>query len=304
MKRAVLLGGGGFIGRYLGKELWGRGYKVVVADLENPHFEWANWMRADARDLQSVVRVIEPKDLVVHLVHSSIPVESMGDPVAEIKENVVPYAALLDVLADLSVSAVVYSSSGGQIYGNVEPSPIPENTAERPVSAYGVAKLAMEQLTRLITRRRGLPHLIFRIGNPYGPFQEKTNRHGVVPALVRTATQGGPFVSYGGGVTVRDYIYAADAARAVVDVITGTARSLTVNVGTGRGTSLSDLMAMVENVTGGKIEVKEEPLRPSDVRSNVLDITCLKTLTGFVPSVTLEEGLQLTWKHLKENEKK
>lgn len=299
MKRAVILGGAGFIGRWLARSLSESGAQVVVIDLQKPAEKTAEWVNADARDLEAVGKVIRSGDCVVHLFHSSIPEESLADPDAEREQNVVPYASLVEALADAGAGMVVYSSTGGQIYGEAAELPIREDSPLEPVSPYGRAKLEMENITREITSNRGLPHLIVRIGNPYGPFQELTNRHGVIPALFRATASGEPFIAYGGGVTVRDYVFVEDAARAVAALVEAGVENRTVNVGTGAGVSLADLIRLVEEVSGKKIKVIDREIRSTDVRANVLDVSLLQNLTGWRPRVSLSEGLSRTWEYLK-----
>lgn len=300
MERAVVIGGAGFIGRWLSETLAGRGYRVIVVDLRPPPSDLSEWIRLDVGDSAAVAKVVSPGDLVVHLVHGSIPAETMNDPVAELTQNVIPYLSLLERWGEKNPPRLlVYSSTGGQIYGNAEIIPVPETALPRPLSPYAAAKLTMESFTRLATSRHGFPHLILRLGNPYGPYQELTNRHGVVPALFRSVLRNSPFPFYGGGGTVRDYIYIADAVEAIVRLVEGGVRNETVNIGSGRGTSLTELKELVEKVSGGKVSVKSEPLRPSDVMTNVLDIGLLKKLTGFSPRLSLEEGLRRTWDYLR-----
>jgi UDP-glucose 4-epimerase len=301
MARAVILGGSGFIGRWITRSLAKNNYQVTVIDLEAPP-ESADWVKADATDADKVAAEVGRGDVVIHLVHSSIPVESMVDPAAELKQNVIPYVELVERISDRAPRLFVYSSTGGQIYGDVERVPISENAATCPVSAYGASKLAMEQFTRLANLRRGLPYLIIRIGNPYGPYQELTNRHGVIPYLFRSVIHGNQFTLFGGGVTVRDYVYIEDAAEAVARLIESGAKNTIVNIGSGRGTSLIDLIRLVEKISGGKVNIREEPIRASDVMTNYLDISRLKELTGFSPEVSLEDGLQSTWEYMRANE--
>lgn len=303
MSRAVILGGAGFIGRWLTKELADGGWQVVVLDLRRPADEKIEWVKADARNVKAVASAIQPGDLLVHLCHSSIPVETMDDPEAELIENVIPYVGLLDRLAEKLPSLLVYSSTGGQIYGEAPIVPTPETALPRPRTAYAAAKLAMENFTRVFHHRAGLPYLILRLGNPYGPYQELTNRHGVIPALFRSALRARPFVAYGAGETVRDYVYVADAVAAMIRLLASGVRNETVNIGSGAGTSLSELIRLVEKVSGGKVEAKNEPIRPSDLKTSILDVSLLKKLAGFSPQVSLEDGLRRTWDYLRENEK-
>jgi UDP-glucose 4-epimerase len=302
MARVVIIGGSGFIGRWLTRALTGRGHEVAVID-PSPPPEQAEWIKLDAREIAAVAKAVRPGDVVAHLFHSTIPSESMADPVAELGGNVIPYVTLLERMADRSPGLFIYSSTGGQIYGNVDRVPIPETAECKPVSAYGAAKLAMEQFTRLASELRGFPHLILRIANPYGPYQELTNRHGVVPHLFKSIMLDRPFTVYGGGATVRDYIYIEDAAEATARLIERGVRDRTVNVGTGAGTSLSDLIRLAERVSGGKVKTVDEPIRACDVGMNALDVSLLRELAGFTPAVGLEEGLKQTWEYMKAHAK-
>jgi len=295
------MGGAGFIGRWLGPALAGRGYEVVTVDLNEPDDAPGEWIKADARDADAMEKIIRPGDAVVHLVHSSTPAETAHDPVSEFKHNVIPYAQLMERVKKKGAAMMVYSSTGGQIYGQPETIPIKEDTPERPVSAYGVAKLAMEQLTRMASEN-GPPHLIVRLSNPYGPHQEKTNRHGAVAHLMKRALEGGTFTSYGD--TVRDYLYIEDAAGAIADLMDSAAENVTVNVGSGSGTLLSGLIRMIEEVSGKRIKVRKEPQRPTDVLKNVLDVSRLRELTGSAPDTPLRHGLERTWRHMKDHAKK
>jgi len=301
LTRAVLLGGSGFIGRWLTRSLKKRGREVIVLDLREPGEPVDSWVEADARDLQTVTDVIKPGDVVVHLFHSSIPTESMGAPKAERMENVVPFEQLVLKLSKLEPSLFVYSSTGGQIYGEVDSIPIKETVTCNPVSEYGRSKLRMEEITR--AAHDSFPHLILRVGNPYGPYQELTNRHGVIPHLMRSVIQGRTFTVYGGGETVRDYVYVEDTAESVACLIEQGAANETVNIGSGVGISLSDLIELVKDVSGGELKTIDAEIRSSDVRLNVLDIGRLKELGGYAPKMKLEDGLRRTWEYMRAHEK-
>ncbi|MFO8056749.1 MAG: NAD-dependent epimerase/dehydratase family protein [bacterium] len=291
MSKTVVLGGSGFIGRWVCRSLVSAGRTVYVVDRKGAVEDVHGSVAADARDPAVISHVVEEGDTVVHLFHSSIPAESMSDPAAELVENVIPYIRVLETIAEKGAGLVVYSSSGGQVYGNAAEFPIPESEKEMPISNYGIAKLAMEHFTRVTTYKSGVPHIILRIGNPYGPLQELSNSHGIVPALFRAVRDNTVVRIFGGGITVRDYVYIEDVAESIRLLCETGACNETVNIGTGRGTSLSGLIKMVEKIAGGRVNLVEEPLRKSDVMENVLDISHLQELTGYTPAVGLEEGL-------------
>jgi len=303
MSRVVMLGGSGFIGRFVCRSLAGRGREVVVVDPRRPAEEVGGWSGADARDPEVVKAIVSPGDVVFHLVHTSVPAESMADPAAEQRENVDPFAALVEELFKLDLGGFVYSSSGGQVYGEALSLPISEDHPLNPESEYGKAKKSMEQIATEAADRHDVACLIVRIANPYGPWQELTNRHGVVPHLIRAATRGNPFTLYGGGVTVRDYAYIEDVAESVARLIERGARGRPVNIGTGIGVSLKELIGMVEKVTGKQIKIEDAPIRSSDVRENFLDVSRLEALTGYKPATPLAQGLEATLEHMRRYEK-
>jgi UDP-glucose 4-epimerase len=301
-RRAVILGGGGFLGSAVSRGLRALGWEVVVMDRRPADTPSVPWIVGDVRDPGLVERALRPGDALVHLFHSSIPLESLKNPEAERSENVVPFMELVARVSHLPLSLLVYSSSGGQVYGQAEVLPIPESHPCRPITPYGKAKLAMEDFLRTTAAATKLPYLILRLANPYGPRQELTNRHGVIPRLFQAALRGSPFTAYGLHETVRDYIYIDDAGEAVARLMEAGAQARAVNVGTGQGTALVDLVRAAESVCGRRIEVHEAPIRPADVRENVLDVHRLKKLTGFSASVGLGEGLHRTWEYIKTHE--
>ena len=303
MPRAVILGGAGFIGRWLCQTLGRRGWELVVIDLRAPELPGLHWVEADCREVEKVTSLVRPGDVVIHLFHSTIPVESEANPEAESEENVLPFEKLVKALSSLPLKGFLYASSGGQVYGEPERLPIAEDHVLRPISAYGEAKRQMEERLLQAHARWGLPYLIIRMSNPYGPFQERTNRHGVIPRLFRCAVEGETFILYGGGITVRDYIYIEDAVEAIARLLELKAWGHIVNIGTGQGTALKNLITMIETLTHKKIKIQKAPLRSVDVKNNVLDITRLHKLTGFVPQISLEQGLQKTWEYFQAHEK-
>lgn len=300
MTRAVLIGGTGFIGRWLGRALRARGVEALSLSRKKPAGFDGDWACADASDPASVVGHLRPGDLVAHLVHSGIPADTGDDYDREEQTNVLPYARLLEAAAPTRPGLWLYCSSGGQVYGEQARLPIPETARPAPATAYGRAKLAMEGLTRVTAETHDFGWLIVRPGNPYGPLQELTNRHGAVPALLRAARDRKPFQAFGGGVTVRDYIYVVDAADAIAGLMLGS-RNRAFNVGSGRGTSLSDLARLCGEIVGKEIEILSRPLRTFDVRENYLDISAVAD-TGWEPTVSLAQGIRFTWDYLRSHE--
>jgi len=170
----------------------------------------------------------------------------------------------------------LYSSTGGQIYGHPHLLPIPEDHPTRPISAYGVVKLAMEHSLRVFGQTRDLPYLIVRVSNPYGPYQEQTNRHGAVPAVMQALLADRAFTVYGRGDTVRDYIHVDDRGPGVSAAPGVQCPQSSFNIGAGQGASLANLIKRIEDLSGKKLKTVSAPIRASDILSNVLDCARLQ----------------------------
>ena len=300
MTRAVLIGGTGFIGRWLERALRARDVETLALSRHQPVGFDGAWAAADARDPATITPHLQPGDLVAYLVHAGIPADTGQDYDREEQENVLPYARLLTAAARCRPGIWLYCSSGGQVYGEQVRLPIPESANPKPITAYGRAKLAMENLTQVSAETGGFGWLVVRPGNPYGPLQELTNRHGAVPALLRAARDGTPFTAYGFSATVRDYVYVVDAADGIAGLMLGH-RDRIFNVGSGHPTALADLARIAGEIVGNPVKLVLKPLRTYDVRKNVLDISAIAD-TGWDPSVSLAQGLRLTWNYLRAHE--
>lgn len=300
MKRLVILGGSGFMGQNLLRLTPAGQWQTLVYDQKPPQFHPPDrFIQGDLNDAEAAVALVEAGDVVIHLAHQGIPADSASDPATEFASNLYPFLRLLPALARRRPGLFLYSSTGGQIYGQAPSLPLSEDAPTRPISAYGVVKLAMEHYLRIFAPTEALPFLILRISNPYGPYQEATNRHGAIPAIMRALLEDRPFTLYGRGDTVRDYIHVDDVVSALFKLIESGARDQVFNLGTGQGVSLNELIARIEDISGKKLKLKKEAIRATDVLANVLDAGRLRQATGWEPKVPLDYGLSLTWEYLK-----
>jgi UDP-glucose 4-epimerase len=300
MKRLILLGGSGFMGQNLLRLLPPGCYQTLVLDRKPPEFAPPDrFVQTDLREPAAAAALVEEGDLILHLAHQGIPADSAQDPAAEVEANLYPWVRLLGALAPRRPGLILYSSTGGQIYGHAPGRPIPEDAPTRPISEYGAVKLAMEHYLRVFASAQRLAFRIARIGNPFGPFQERTNRHGAVPAIMQALLQDRPFTVFGRGETVRDYIHIDDVVRALLLLLEAKTDYAIFNIGTGRGTSLAELIQRIEEIAGKKLRRQSAALRTTDVLSNVLDASRLRQATGWQPGLSLDQGLARTWEYLK-----
>jgi UDP-glucose 4-epimerase len=297
MSRAVLIGGSGFIGQNLVRNLRGR-IETVVYDLRDPPLEKPDlYVAGDLDDTGKIGGLVQAGDVVFHLVHSTTPAESDLAPGEDVSTNLFQLMRLVEVLVQRKIDRLIYSSSGGTVYGDTDEIPIPESAPLRPGTSYGIVKMLMEKYLQIFQHRERLDYVIMRISNPYGPYQEMSNRHGAVPAIMRALKNSEPFTIYGDGETVRDYIYIDDVGSALLGILESKARNGIFNIGTGKGTSLNQLILEIERVSGLRLERIYKPIRGSDLRLNVLDPSSIQGLLDWKPAIPLPQGLQQTWEY-------
>ena len=198
----------------------------------------------------------------------------------------IPYSRLITSLKFGGVSRFVFFSSGGTIYGNTD-LPISEDHPIAPMSLYARSKAGIEDLIR----KSDLPYLILRLSNPYGGYQIAEKKQGVIPILIRRALRNEPFEMYVSGDSVRDYFYISDLGQAVTGLLECGAVNDTVNVGSGQGTSLHEIIRLVQEATGETVSIIQKASEMPVVQSIVLNIDKLKRLTGYEPAVSLREGI-------------
>lgn len=185
------------------------------------------------------------------------------------------------------VERVLLFSSGGAVYGIPERLPIPEDHPLRPISAYGICKVAMENYLAMFAKRHGMRALIVRPSNPYGPGQDGRRQQGVIAVFTSKICQGEPVEIWGDGSATKDYLHVQDLAQATRLLLEADADG-TFNIGSGVGTSVLEIVQAIEQKTGKMAQLNFRPAIPTDVPNFVLDIAKLREATQFRPRATLE----------------
>ncbi len=301
--RAVLLGGSGFIGAHLSRALSEAGYEVIVYDCRLPSLapQWPS-VRYVLGDLFSseppaLQDVLHGADLIYHLAWRLLPATSNERPIYDIQNNLIGLLRILDLCVKVGVGRLVFFSSGGTVYGPAQVLPIPETHPTEPRSSHAINKLMAEKYLALFGHLHGLDYVILRPGNPYGPYQDPHSGQGVIAAFLSRVASGQALEVWGDGSTVRDYFYVGDLTRAAV-LAGETPHSRTVyNIGSGVGRSLHDVIAAICRLVGHDVPVIWRPSRPVDVPVNILDVSKARSMLGWSPQVTFEEGLRRTWSY-------
>jgi len=283
-----VVGANGFIGRHTVRALRRGGTEVLEYTREHPMVTDAG-LHVDARAARALVFVAG----------STNPASAERDPALGASE-LAAFERLLDVVAATVQTAggrlrVVMSGSGGTVYDPARPPPYGELDPVSPDTAYGRVKLAMEELLRSHDDR--LEPVVLRLANAFGPGQRIGTGQGVVAHWFQAAASGRPLELFGDPDTVRDYVYVADVAAAVVAAVMASHQLPDVmNVGSGVGTSLGHLGALVHEVVGRRaVDLNIRGARGFDRSAVVLDIGLARKHLGWVPETSLESGLRATW---------
>lgn len=292
----LLVGGSGFIGRALAARLADEGRDVHVLS-RRPVLNLPVGVEGhvgDQGDPHVMHPLLDQCPEIIHLASATTPGDTVWSPRVEAERTLMPGLHFLECLQDFPQSRVIFVSSGGTLYGNVDSAA--ETSLPAPKSYYGAGKLALEAFFSVLGQRRPGPVTILRPTNIYGPGQDLKPGFGIIRTLLERAKDGGDVTLWGDGGSVRDYLYIDDMVAACYHALNGPAG--VYNLGAGIGTSLIDLIELVQQVTTRKLSVKRLPARASDVRHIVLDISHAKADLGWQPAVNLKAGLERSWASL------
>jgi UDP-glucose 4-epimerase len=307
--KSVVTGGAGFIGSHLVDALAARGDEVLVLDdlssgkrenLTGALEAGAKLSEIDVADAQAVFAAIEgfQPDSVFHLAAQIDVRRSMADPGFDARLNVVGTVNLLEAAARAGTSRLIFTSTGGAIYGEgaERPGELPfaETAPCEPFSVYGQSKLAAEGYVGLYSRTRELSGGTVRLGNIYGPRQDPATEAGVVAIFCALARDGGRPTIFGTGEQTRDYVYVGDVVDALL-AMEGSDERGPINVGTGVETSVLELAERVGASFGrDDFEPEMAPARAGEIERTYLDTKLAADRLGWRAKRTIDDGLAET----------
>jgi UDP-glucose 4-epimerase len=304
---AIVTGGAGFIGSHVVDALLADGRRVTVIDDlsagDRRRVDAAAELRVldivDAPALAAVVEEVQPES-IYHLAAQASVVASVKDPQRDCQVNVAGTLNVVDAAGRCGAS-VVFTSTGGALYGDRAPLPTPETWIPEPLSPYGASKWAAEAYVRTWSLSSGIPHAVCRLGNVYGPRQSPHGEAGVVAIFAEHIRAGRAPKLYGHGQPTRDYVYVGDVVSAL---IAATGSSGTYNIATGIETDVlgvwNELRAVAEGSPDAASlppipEPELAPLRPGELQHSRLDPGLAERELHWRAQVAIPEGFRLTY---------
>ncbi|HXG00087.1 MAG TPA: NAD-dependent epimerase/dehydratase family protein [Bacteroidota bacterium] len=296
----LVTGGAGFIGSHIVDEYIRLGHRVAIMDNfstgrrvnVNPA---ARLYEVDIRDTAQVLRIFEQEkfDVLNHHAAQMDVRRSVEDPIYDASVNILGALSLLEACVKTGVRRVLFASSGGAIYGEQDVFPADETHPTRPVSPYGVAKLATEQYLFYYKHVHGVDFVSLRYANVYGPRQNPEGEAGVVAIFTTRMLRGQQPIINGDGKQTRDFVYVGDVVRANVLALKCEGSEV-FNIGTGVETNVNQLFAYLRTATGSSCEEKHGPAKKGEQLRSVLSFARISGMLGWKPEVTIEDGLRRT----------
>lgn len=293
--KILLTGADGFFGYRLHARLLECGHQVLATSRRPVETTGATpLLRFDlAFNEVQLLDTLKNVDVVIHLAWSSSPSSSNRDPLFDFSVNTVGTVRLFDACASAGVKRVVFASSGGQVYGDLDSDTIAETASTNPKSAYGVGKLSCEKYLSLFNNLTGMSSVSLRVSNLYGPGQPFKDGFGVIPTFLHRLKNSLPITIFGDGKNIRDFLYIDDAVDAFVQAVTANVEGA-LNISSGIGVSVLDVIRLLEQETGLRGELSFSPARESDPRAVILDNKRACASLDWQPKTSFADGLSKT----------
>jgi UDP-glucose 4-epimerase len=309
-KRVLVTGGAGFIGSHVADRFISEGWTVTVLDdlssgREDNLNPQARFVRGDINSPEAAALVKEGRfDVMCHLAAQIDVRRSVADPVFDATRNILGTLNLMEAIrASGYETRVIFSSTGGALYGDFVEPPSPEDVAKDPEAPYGIAKLSVEYYLAYYGRVHGIATVALRYGNVYGPRQDPHGEAGVVAIFCNRLLDERAMTVFGNGEQTRDYVYAGDVAAANYAAATkplpatGRLDARAFNIGTGIETSVNTLAETLKKVAGASTPIEYAPARAGELARSSLDTSKAQRVLGWSPQMPLGEGLENTFRY-------
>ncbi len=309
-KKALVTGGAGFIGSHIAQALIDEKCGVSIIDnLSTGHMENISrledkieFYKGDIRNRDILLKASKGCDIIFHeAALVSVP-QSVENPVESAMINEIGTLMVLEAARQNNVKRVVFASSSA-IYGDNPESPKTEDMAPKPMSPYAVQKLVSEFNARLYSELYGLETVCLRYFNVFGPRQDPSSPYsGVISIFMKKVFSNEEPVIFGDGNQTRDFVFVKDVVKAnLLAASLPDAKGQAFNVGTGVSITINELWEIISEKTGVKLAPEYAPEREGDIYESLSDISLAKSVLGFYPEYSFDDGIEVTMKWYKEN---
>jgi len=299
MSKCIIFGGNGFLGSHLADKLAENGFDVYIFDKFSRKFPFMRsdikFIKGDFFDSTSIEEALDGMNYVFHFISTTNPVTSMNDPIFDIESNIKCSVKLFQLCVKKNIDKIVFSSSGGTVYGNILKVPVKEIDSCNPINPYAIGKLTIENYLRYFNYLYGIDYKILRYSNPYGEGQNPSGEQGVIPIFLNKIMNDERPVVYGDGSAIRDYIYITDAIDATLAAVLKGKNFNTFNIGSGVGISINSLLKVISDVVGKDVNPDFREGSPAYIPKIILDISRLTQETGWKPRWDIRKGVERTW---------
>lgn len=302
--KILVSGGAGFIGSHILDDLFSRGHELAVVDdlssgLSDNIPPGIPLYREDIRCRASMKDIAqrERPEIAIHLAAQMNVRRSLQTPEVDAEINILGSLSFFQAVLGSGAHRIIYASSGGAVYGEPKGDPFREVDPARPLSPYGIAKLATEQYGEHLARNSGSEFIALRLANVYGPRQNPAGEAGVVSLFLQELLGGRSPRIFGDGAQTRDFVWVGDVACAFRKAIVGPPG--VYNVGTGKETSVRELYLAIARILGCSLQPVFLPATAGEVRRSVLSTDRAREALGWQPEICLERGLLATCNFVK-----
>ena len=289
----LIMGSEGFVGQNLVNGL-SKNHDVFRSDQIDSNEK--NYFKCDITNFNSVEKIVKDVDTVIHLTAHSL-VSSLDGSITNAQVNIMGLLNLLEACRKNSIPKVIFTSASSLI-GEPSSFQVNEKHVPKPKTAYGIIKLTSEHYLRLYNELYNLDYTVFRFFNIYGPFQ----KNGLIPSIYKKIQNNEPITIFGKGDQIRDYVYIEDIiAFFEKSAISNIGNSTVLNMGTGIGTSILDIVKTMSQILKIEPKIEFQDPRPGEIGNFVSDTTLLKETFDSIPNTSVEAGLIKTISWLKES---
>lgn len=296
--RIAVTGASGLIGRAVVERLTSEGFSLTcLARRELPETTGnIKWLRGDLSNEEVAEALVENHDVVIHLAHDSAPLTATSDLIADLQAGLLPSLRLIHAaIKSAHAPHIIYISSGGAVYGEAACANRPNLETDKcePVMAYGIQKLAIERYLHGAAKSGALRATVLRVSNAYGALLDPNRMQGIIGTSISRVIEGKPLRLIGNPHNIRDYVHISDIAAAVNSSLQLTGDFEIVNIGSGVGHSVLDVLKKITQIGGNASPIEIEEVAGSNLLPSwcVLDVNKARELLGWEACITLDEGI-------------